>query len=154
MASGGELKHCVGCRHESKLYQGSPGPANRLQELSQAVTAGVIVNVESERELDRIADIGDALGITPRVAIRVNPDFEMKSSGMRMGGGAKQFGIDAELVPQILRRIGNMGVDNYGLHIFSGSQCLHAAAIMEAQSRTFELAIQLAQDAPRPPCVC
>jgi diaminopimelate decarboxylase len=40
------------------------------------------------------------------VAVRVNPDFELKGSGMKMGGGPKQFGVDAELVPELLAEIG------------------------------------------------
>ena len=40
----------------------------------------------------------------PRVAVRVNPDFQVKGSGMRMGGGPQQFGIDAEQVPAVPRR--------------------------------------------------
>jgi diaminopimelate decarboxylase len=126
------------------------GPGKTLAELTQAVSAGVIVSVESEREVNTLVDIGEALGMAPRVSVRVNPDFEMKTSGMKMGGGAKPFGIDAESVPQLLRRLGGLGVDFQGMQIFSGSQSLNPAAIMEAQSRTFELAFRLAQHASTP----
>jgi diaminopimelate decarboxylase len=114
------------------------------------VAAGVIINVESEAELDRIAAIGLGLDIRPQVALRVNPDFELKSSGMRMGGGARQFGIDAELVPALLQRLAAMPVDWHGLHIFSGSQNLKAAALQEAHQQTLALAMRLAEFAPRP----
>jgi diaminopimelate decarboxylase len=77
------------------------------------------------------------------VALRVNPDFELKGSGMRMGGGAKPFGIDAERVPAVLRALAAMPVEFRGLHIFGGSQSLKAEAIIEAQARTFELALAL-----------
>ena len=43
---------------------------------------------------------GRRLGFTPRVAVQVNPDFELKGSSMKMGGGAKQFGVDAEHMPE------------------------------------------------------
>jgi len=149
VASGGELDVALAANMKPRCISFA-GPGKTQQELTQAVAARVIVNLESERELDRIVGIGDSLGIVPRVAIRVNPEFDMKASGMRMGGGAKPFGIDAELVPQILARLGRLGVDFHGLHIFSGSQCLKAEAIMEAQSLTFELAFRLAEYAPRP----
>lgn len=149
VASGGELKIALDTAMKPSCI-GFAGPGKSPEELSQAVAAGITVNIESDRELDRIAGVGDALGIVPRVAVRVNPDFEMKSSGMQMGGGAKQFGIDSERVPQVLRRIGKIGVEFHGLHIFAGSQCLKAEAIMEAQSRTFELAFRLAEFAPQP----
>ena len=126
------------------------GPGKRDAELVQSVAAGVVLNVESERELEALARIGDTLGLAPRVALRVNPDFELKGSGMRMGGGAKPFGIDAEMVPALLGRVGALGLDFEGLHIFSGSQSLKAAAIVEAQANTIELGLQLAQYAPTP----
>jgi diaminopimelate decarboxylase len=86
----------------------------------------------------------------PRVAVRVNPDFELKASGMKMSGGPKPFGVDAEQVPALLRRIGELEVDFQGFHIFTGSQNLRAESIVEAHDRTFELALRLAADAPAP----
>jgi diaminopimelate decarboxylase len=83
--------------------------------------------------------------------VRVNPDFELKSSGMKMGGGPKQFGVDAERVPAMLARIGALGLDFHGFHIFSGSQNLKAAALQEAHEKTFALALRLAEAAPRAP---
>ncbi len=126
------------------------GPGKSDSELRRAVAAGVCLHIESEAELLRASAIGQALGIRPAVALRVNPDFELKGSGMRMGGGAKPFGIDAEQVPAVLGRLAALPVDFRGLHIFSGSQSLKADAIIEAQSRTFELALALTVDAGLP----
>ncbi len=124
------------------------GPAKLEAELTQAIAAGVCLNIESEHELTSAARIGAALGIAPSVALRVNPAFELKSSGMKMGGGAKPFGIDAELVPAMLRQVAALELDFQGFHIFSGSQSLRLDAIIEAQSRAIELALQLAGDSP------
>jgi diaminopimelate decarboxylase len=126
------------------------GPGKTRDELTRAIAAGITVNVESERELETLSEIGRTAGQRPRVAIRVNPDFELRGSGMRMGGGAKQFGIDAERVPQVLRWIGQHDFEFLGFHIFSGSQGLNAAAITEAQSKTIDLAIELSAHAPSP----
>ena len=83
----------------------SPGPARARPSCAQAVAAGVLVNVESMREVELLAaDLAPSSACTARVAVRVNPDFELKSSGMKMGGGPKQFGIDAEQVPRAARR--------------------------------------------------
>ena len=120
------------------------GPAKTEAELSQGIAAGVCLNLESARELACVARIGEALGIAPRVALRINPDFELKSSGMKMGGGAKPFGIDAEQAPAVLRQVAAMGLDFQGFHIFSGSQSLRTEAIIEAQARSLELALRLA----------
>jgi diaminopimelate decarboxylase len=126
------------------------GPGKTDAELTQAIAAGVVLSLESPTEAARAARIGDALGLRPRVLLRINPDFEMKSSGMKMGGGARQFGVDAEQAPALLREIGALGLDFHGLQIFSGSQSLSVSTIVEAQSSTFELARRLADDAPAP----
>ena len=121
------------------------GPGKTVAELGQAVAAGVTIEMESETELRRIADIGSRLGLRPRVAVRVNPDFELKGSGMRMGGGAQQFGIDAERVPGIVRETVAMDLDFLGFHIFAGSQNLRADILADAQRKTVALAVQLTQ---------
>jgi diaminopimelate decarboxylase len=126
------------------------GPGKSETELGQAVAAGVLVNAESMREVRLLAELSSRIGRQARIAVRVNPDFELKSSGMKMGGGPKQFGIDAEQVPAALAEIGRLGLGFEGFHIFSGSQNLRAEAICEAQSKALALATRLAQDAPRP----
>jgi len=120
------------------------GPGKRDIELQAAIVAGVTLNLESEAEASRALDLGDKLGIAPRLAIRVNPDFDLKGSGMKMGGGAKPFGLDAARVPALMRRIGASGAVWRGLHIFAGSQALDAGAIIETQRQTLALAARLA----------
>lgn len=124
------------------------GPGKTDVELEAAIASGVTINLESAGELERAAAIGDRLGLEPQVAVRVNPDFELRSSGMRMGGGARPFGIDAEQVPAVLQRLGALGLHFRGLQVFSGSQNLNAASLVEAQDATFELAFRLADAAP------
>jgi diaminopimelate decarboxylase len=124
------------------------GPGKTDAEVARAIAAGIILNLESERELESAIEAGGRLGITPKVAVRVNPDFELRGSSVKMGGGAKPFGVDADRVPALLRRIGAASVDFEGFHIFSGSQNLRADAIIEAQANTLELAYRLAEDAP------
>lgn len=148
VASGGELRVALDTGMAPKDISFA-GPGKSETELAQAVASGILVNVESPREVELLAGIGDRLGLTPRVAVRVNPGYELKSSGMKMGGGPKQFGIDAEQVPAVLARIGALDLGFEGFHIFSGSQNLRAAAICEAQSQALALAIELAQHAPR-----
>ncbi len=127
------------------------GPGKTVAELESAVASGITINVESPNELARLCDIARATGETPNVAIRVNPDFELKSSGMKMSGGPKQFGIDAEQVPAILREMADMPVRFIGFHIFSGSQNLRADSIAESQQKSYALAMSLAEHAPNTP---
>lgn len=126
------------------------GPGKTVDELTQAVAAGVTIEMESETEAARIVVIGERLGIQPRVAVRVNPDFEVKGSGMRLGGGSQQFGVDSERVPALLVELAREDVDFMGFHIFAGSQNLNAELLCEAQQKTVELALRLADEAPMP----
>lgn len=130
------------------------GPGKTRAELRQAAASGILINIESFREVAELAIIQkealDGTGGQARVAVRVNPDFELKSSGMKMGGGPKQFGVDAEQVPELLAKIGSAGLAFEGFHLFAGSQNLKSEAIVEAQCKSFELALRLAQAAPSP----
>ena len=66
------------------------------------------------------------------ILIRVNPEFDLAKSGLKMGGGPKQFGIDSERIPSIINELrGDPLVKFEGIHIFSGSQNLNAEAILE-----------------------
>jgi diaminopimelate decarboxylase len=121
------------------------GPGKRDDELAAAIAAGVTLNLESEGEAERALAIGRAQGRTARLAVRVNPDFEIKGSGMRMGGGAKPFGVDSARVPALVRRLIAGGAEWRGFHIFAGSQALAAEALIEAQRATVALAAELAE---------
>jgi len=149
VASGGEMKVALDTGMASAKISFA-GPCKSEAELSQALAAGVCVNIESEREIGLLAQLSNKSGIAASAVLRVNPDFELRSSGMKMGGGAKQFGIDAEQVPGMLALADRAGIDILGFQIFSGSQSLKADAIIEAQSQTVELALRLAGDAPKP----
>ena len=116
------------------------GPGKRDRELFAAIKAGVTLNVESENEAERALQIGKELSVAPRLAIRVNPSFELRGSGMKMGGGAKPFGVDADRVPALARRIVDAGANWRGFHIYSGSQALDADAIIESQGHVLDVA--------------
>ncbi|MDT8407477.1 MAG: pyridoxal-dependent decarboxylase, exosortase A system-associated [Methylococcales bacterium] len=126
------------------------GPGKRPEELAQAIAAGITINLESEHELATVAGLAESLGITPKVAIRINPAFELKASGMKMGGGAKPFGVDEERVPAMLASIKTLGLAFQGFHIYSGSQNLKPEAIIEAQRQTVDLVRGLRAVWPEP----
>lgn len=153
IASGGELE-IVRAAGIDPARISFAGPGKRTEELEAAIRADATINLESEGEAERALAVAERLGITPRVAIRVNPDFDLKGSGMKMGGGAKQFGLDAERVPDLVRRVVEAGAEWRGFHIFAGSQALDAAAIIETQAQTLKLAARLAGQSgvPLPHC--
>jgi diaminopimelate decarboxylase len=149
VASAGEMKIALasGMRPGAISFA---GPGKTEAELKQALDAEIVLNLESENEMERLSAIASRNGVRARVNVRVNPDFELKSSGMRMGGGPKPFGVDAERVPDMLRRMRELRLDFHGFHIFSGAQNLRSDAISDAQRKTVDLAIRLAEHAPAP----
>jgi diaminopimelate decarboxylase len=149
VASAGELAVALDAGADPREVSFA-GPGKSETELAQAAAAGILINCESMREIALLGNMARRTGRAARVAVRVNPDFELKSSGMKMGGGAKQFGIDAEQVPEALAEIARQGLAFEGFHIFSGSQNLRAEAICEAQNKAYELALRLSAHAPGP----
>jgi len=150
LASAGEMKVALDTEMPRR-HISFAGPGKTDHELRQAIAAEVVINMESELEMERIAILAGELKLTPKVAIRVNPDFELKASGMKMSGGPKQFGVDAERVPTMLSRLAELPLEFYGFHIFSGSQNLSAESIIDAHNKTFELAYRLTEAAPKQP---
>ena len=65
---------------------------------------------------------------------------------MKMGGDAKQFGLDAERVPALIAKLIEGGADWRGLHIYTGSQALEADAVIETQGHILDLAARISHD--------
>jgi diaminopimelate decarboxylase len=147
VASAGELALALDAGADAQ-HVSFAGPGKRDEELRQAVAAGVLINLESFRELRPLAAVSEQLGLPARVAVRVNPDFEVRGAGMRMGGGAKPFGVDAEQVPELLRAIGQAGLQFEGFHLYAGSQMLKGELLAQAVERSCELIVRLGAEAP------
>jgi len=142
IASGGELRMALASGMAPDRISFA-GPGKRDDELEAALAAGVTINLESEGEAARALALAKRMGVRPRLAVRVNPDFELKGSGMRMGGGARPFGIDADRAAALARRLVATGADWRGWHIFAGSQALDGAAIAAALTQGVALAGRL-----------
>ncbi|MBB4084772.1 pyridoxal-dependent decarboxylase, exosortase A system-associated [Sphingomonas carotinifaciens] len=147
VASAGELDKVAGLG----LPVSFAGPGKRDGELAAAIAAGIALNVESEGEAERALTIAARLGRVPRLAVRVNPDVELRGSGMRMGGRPSPFGIDAVRVPVLVRRLVAADADWRGFHIYAGSQALDAQAIIDTHAATLDLAARLADEAGHAP---
>ncbi|MBO9576092.1 MAG: pyridoxal-dependent decarboxylase, exosortase A system-associated [Sphingobium sp.] len=153
IASGGELRGALeaGMAPERISFA---GPGKRDDELDAALRARVTINLESEGEAARVLAMAEGLAVRPRLAVRVNPDFELKGSGMRMGGGARPFGVDADRAGALARQLIIAGADWQGWHIFAGSQALDPDAIVAAFEQGVALAARLSSEAgAMPPLV-
>lgn len=126
------------------------GPGKREQELRQAIAAGVLLHIESFREVDLLQQLSSELDLPARVAVRINPDFEMRGAGMRMGGGSQPFGVDLEQVPLLLSRIASAGLHFEGFHVYAGSQVLKADLLAELTARAVDMVLTLQEDLPGP----
>ncbi len=149
VASGGELETALAVKPAAAIS--FAGPGKRDAELIGAIRAGATLNLESEGEAARAIRLAEELGVTPRLAVRVNPDMELRGSGMKMGGRPSPFGVDASRAAALIRTIVAAGADWRGLHIYAGSQALDAAAIVETQAATLALAARLAEEAGEAP---
>jgi len=143
VASGREMKVALDTGVEPARVSFA-GPGKSADEIAQAVAAGITLNIESELQYEQALEAADRIGVPPRLAIRVNPAFELKASGMKMGGGPKAFGIDADRVPALAARIEACGLKLRGFHVFSGSQNLSAPALIDAQRKSVDLGLRLA----------
>ncbi|KVK76008.1 diaminopimelate decarboxylase [Burkholderia cepacia] len=145
VASANEMELALSAGMPAELI-GFAGPGKSRDDLRRAVASGVNIHLESITQLHLVTALGWELGVQPKVAIRVNPDFHIDRSGMRMGGGATPFGIDAEQVPELLREFDAREVSLAGFHVFWGSQCLHAPTVIEAQRKSANLIVRLASN--------
>jgi diaminopimelate decarboxylase len=150
IASAGELRIAcdAGANPEHISFA---GPGKRLEEIDAALAAGVLINLESQTELERVRARASHLGCKARVAVRINPAFELRGAGMRMGGRPQPFGIDEADVPAALGQLGDAPFAFEGFHVYLGSQSLLAEAVSDAQAKTLALLARLSAMAPVPP---
>lgn len=119
------------------------GPGKTIADIEAAIIAGVTLHVESAGEIQKVEAAAKQLKLKANIAIRINPTFELKASGMKMSGGAKPFGIDEEQLPKVISSLAVTHINLRGFHIFTGSQNLNSEAIISAQDQTFALAQEL-----------
>jgi len=150
VASGGELAVALECHLPRGFDIGFAGPGKSLEDIRAGVAADVLFQCESVRELRAIAAAGEAAAVRPRVALRINPDIQLRGAGQRMGGGPRPFGIDAEAAPEVLALLATLPVDFAGFHFYAGSQMLEAATVVALLEHCYACAVALAPHAPAP----
>ncbi|MGW3965997.1 diaminopimelate decarboxylase [Amycolatopsis sp. NPDC005003] len=118
------------------------GPGKSTAELAACLDEGVYTVVcESFGELAVLDDLARERGIEARVALRVNPSFAVKGSGLTMGGKPRQFGIDEEQLlaaTDLVDRHPHLRL--MGVQVYMGTRILDEEPIVENTRRIFELA--------------
>lgn len=126
------------------------GPAKSHDEIADCIRFGIFAIVaESARELDLIDAQAKALGVRQavNVMLRINPDFKTGGSALTMSGKPRQFGIDAEQVPDLQATLdGLTRVRVMGIHVYMGTRYLDVAPVVENTEKILAMADRIAAD--------
>ena len=151
IASAGEFQKATdaGCAPEHILFA---GPGKSEAELELVLSRGIgEIHMESLTEAKRIAAICRRLGRRAQVAIRINPAGEAEGGAMRMGGRPAPFGMDEEILDQVLDYVlAEPELDLCGIHLFTGTQILDAAVLQNQYRHGLELARRVVKRLDRP----
>jgi diaminopimelate decarboxylase len=113
----------AGVPHQRILFV---GPSKSEIELREAIAQGIFcIAVESVQEL-RLADqIADDMDRSCNVVLRINPAFDAAGSKLKMGGSARQFGIDEEGIEEVFRETASFKRAKVsGIHVYVGTRIL------------------------------
>jgi diaminopimelate decarboxylase len=102
-------------------------------------------NVESEPELRALSDTASALGLSARIALRVNPDIDAQTHHKIATGKAEnKFGVPFGEALALYRLAAALpGVDPRGVHMHIGSQITDLAPFRNAFALLKELVDEL-----------
>lgn len=124
------------------------GPGKRDFEVAEALAQGLgELVIESVREAQLANAIAASLGRIQDVLVRIAPQTVPRGFGDQMAGRPSAFGIDAEGIASALPEIQQLRhLRITGIHIFSGTQCLNAAAVVQNYRIHLELIRRVCRD--------
>lgn len=146
VTSGGELflaQH-AGIASERIIFS---GVGKTRREIAQALRADIrALHVESEMELDIIAEVAVELGSVARVGVRVNPDIAAETHAyISTGQRTSKFGVAPETaVSLLLRAARHPNLEPVALAAHIGSQIAQLAPLVQAAEALVELADHVA----------
>ena len=111
------------------------GVGKTADEMAFALEKGIFAfNVESEPELRTLSETASSLGLSARIALRVNPDIDAKTHHKISTGKAEnKFGIPYGEALALYRLAAALpGVDPHGVHMHIGSQITDLAPFRNA----------------------
>jgi diaminopimelate decarboxylase len=125
------------------------GVGKTRAELERAVGLGVAaINAESFGEVDRIAEIANALGRPARLALRINPDVEAGSHRhISTGSEATKFGVSLHQAREMIQQAARQPMLRVvGLHVHIGSQITDSTEpLVRGAAAVAQLARELAE---------
>jgi len=125
------------------------GVGKTRDEMAYALREGIFgFNVESEPELKALSEVAAGLGVTARVAIRVNPDVDAKTHAkISTGKSENKFGIPylkAVALYAEARKLPALEVE--GIHMHIGSQITDLAPFRDAFRLMRDLTLELRRE--------
>ncbi|HEY0161653.1 MAG TPA: diaminopimelate decarboxylase, partial [Edaphobacter sp.] len=149
IVSGGELERVRKAHKPALKKVVFSGVGKQAWEIDAALKADILqFNVESEMELDLLAERAKALGIRARFALRVNPDvFAETHPYISTGLSEHKFGIDIKIARALYRRAAkSKWLDASGISVHIGSQIRKVDPFAAALERVTALVAQLRRD--------
>jgi diaminopimelate decarboxylase len=125
------------------------GVGKTADEMTAALKAGIYCfNVESEPELNALAEVAANLGLAAPVSVRVNPDVDAKTHAKIATGKAEnKFGVPLARAREIYARAAKLkGIRVTGIDMHIGSQITDLAPFENATALLVELARDLLKD--------
>lgn len=109
------------------------GPGKTEKEIKYAIKQSIrYIICESIAELLMIEEVSKVYQKKTRVLLRINPDFVLKQSAMRMSGAASQFGIDLTTLEQARHTLKKLVHTKIcGIQVYSGTRILDIDSILE-----------------------
>ncbi|ASU85328.1 type III PLP-dependent enzyme [Nocardiopsis gilva YIM 90087] len=151
ISSTGELAVALaaGFSGEKILYTG-PGKTGR--ELREAIGLGVrMFSVESLGDMRHIGEAAVELGVEVDALLRVNSASASATTSIRMTGTPSQFGIDSEILPEVLPELRAVpGTRVAGFHFFPLSNAKNEEALIGEFQNTIALAARLQEELDLP----
>jgi diaminopimelate decarboxylase len=151
IASAGEFQLAMqaGCEPQDILFA---GPGKSPAELELVLSSGIgEIHLESLIEARRVSEISRRLGVRANVAIRVNPAAEAEGGAMRMGGRPAAFGVDEEILDEMVDAIlADSALCFRGIHVFAGTQILEADTLVNQYRHGLAIARRAAHKAGAP----
>jgi diaminopimelate decarboxylase len=122
-------------------------PGKTYEELEYAIETGIYcINIESVEEAQMISSIAVQKSKTVNISIRINPDFSVAGSSIKMAGVPTQFGIDQMQLNNtftILQALS--GISIIGIHVYTGTQLLSAQDIIYCIEQIIILALEVSE---------
>jgi len=145
IVSGGELFRGIRAgAAPSKIVFAGVGKTR--EEIEYALKEDILFfTVESEPEAVRISTCAQELGITGRVAFRVNPGIDPRTHKyISTGKKENKFGLDLDLAAQACESSAELpGIEIIGLHMHIGSQILSAQPFADSLTKLRRLCLDL-----------